>query len=223
MKNFKIILLVLISCSHVFPQSMDNLRPFSFYNFVTLGGVNFNSIPTIGGSLKLEVQTNLTSDFRIGCSLGYSSIFDDNSYEVKGNKLISIGGVEKYQTFLYNVEKVEYSIIPVLLSIEYIIVPGTISPFALISVGYNFSSSEEIVSNYYDGIGGGYDTIEEVPEEYQNSPSKITDGSSVTAILGLGLRYHITTSIDVELLYDFQYNKAIENSNYILFGLVFGL
>jgi hypothetical protein len=222
-KNYNIIFLILFSCCYVFPQSVDSPKPFSFYNFIALGGVNFNSVPTIGGSLQLELQTNLTSSFRIGCSLGYASIFDDNFYEVRGNKFINIGGVEKYQTFLYTVEKVEYSIIPVLLGIEYIIAPGSISPFTVISIGYNFSSSEEIVINYYDGIGGGYDTIEEVPEEYQNSPSKITDGSSITAIFGVGLRYHIITSIDLELLYNFQYNKEIENSNHILFGLVFGL
>ena len=202
---------------------MDSSKPFSLYSFIALGGVNFNSIPTIGGSVQLEIQTNITPDIRIGCSLGYSGIFDDNSFEVKGNKLINIGGVEKYQTFLYEVEKVEYSIIPILASFEYIIIPGTISPFTVISVGYNFSSREEKVTNYYDGIGGSYDTIEDVPEEYQNLPFEITDGSSITATLGIGLKYHVTTSINFELLYKYQYNKAIEDSNYLLLGLVFGL
>jgi len=223
MKKYIITLFILFFCFHVFPQSTDNLKLFSFYNLIVLGGVNFNSVPTFGGSMKLEVQTNLGSNFRIGCSLGYSSIFDDNSYEVRGNKFINIGGVEKYQTYLYNVEKVEYAIIPVLLGIEYIIIRSNISPFAGISFGYNFSSSEEIVTNYYDGIGGSYDSMEEVPEEYQNSPSKTTDGSSITATLGVGVRYYITTSVDLELLYYFQFNEAIENSNYLLFGLVFRL
>lgn len=223
MKNSKIIFLILFSCCYAFPQSMDSSKPFSFYNFIAMGGVNFNSIPTIGGSFQLELQTSITSDFRIGCSLGYASIFDDNSYEVKGNKFVNIGGVEIYQTFLYKVEKVEYSIIPILASFEYIIIPGTISPFTVISVGYNFSSSEEIVTNYYDGIGGSYETIEDVPEEYQNSPSKITDGSSITAALGVGLRYHLSASIGMEILCNFQYNEAIENSTQLLIGLVIEL
>lgn len=216
----RIFLVVIILFTNLSAQSVDTNNSFTKYNFGFLDGINFNTIPTIGGSLNFEVITALFSKFNLKACVRYSSIYDDNFYEVKGNKNFTIQGVTKISTYLYEVDKIEYSMIPVNIGLEYFIFNGLLSPYITADAGYNFSTSKEQISAYYDGIGGIYDTIEEVPEEYKMPSPEIEDGSSFTAGFGFGLRYNLSSSIKLDFRYIYKYNESIVNSNKFLFGLI---
>ena len=149
-----------------------------------------------------------------------SSIYDNNSYEVKGNKSFTIDGITKIGTYLYEVDKIQYTMIPVNIGVEYFILSGNPTPYIMAIVGYNFSNSEEQISKYYDGIAGIYDSIDEVPEEYKLPQVQLENGSSLTVGIGIGLRFNLSSSTKIDIRYVYNYNSSTININQFLIGLI---
>jgi len=71
-----IVLLLMVFTINLFAQENNCTKAFSKFCFSSNDGVNFNTIPTVGGSIQLEAKTNLYSNLRMKLSLGYSSIFE---------------------------------------------------------------------------------------------------------------------------------------------------
>lgn len=218
MKNIILALLLMIS-SQIYAQESKVLKPFSAFKFGVLGGSNFNTIPTLGGAFQIEAKTNITSSLFAKISFGYSSTFENNEYEIKTYHVSNIGGVEGYQTYSYKVDKIEYSIFPINLGLEYILLGDIISPFAVFEVGYNIISSEEQVVT--SGSGTVYNSIGEIPIEYKTPMHSLTEGEYLGIGIGLGVIYKITSSLDLSIRYVYRYNDSIINSNYILLGVSF--
>lgn len=196
-------------------------KMFSKFYLSILGGVNFNTIPTIGGSLQFEGKTNINSRINLKLSVGYSGIFENKEYIIKTYSHFKIENNEGYQLETYYIDKIQYNVIPLNLGIEYFFTNKKISPFAIFELGYNFYNGEEQISK---GIIGPetYNSINEIPLEYRNPhPPKIFDDSTIGVSLGLGINYKISSSLEFNFRYLFKYYDDIININQILFGITF--
>jgi opacity protein-like surface antigen len=212
------VLFVLFLSPILLAQDFENSDMFSKFYFSILGGTNFNTIPTAGTAINIEVKTNVTSSINATLSIGYSVLYDDNPYNVKFYRLEDFDS--KYHTHLLAVDRVRYSIIPINIGAEYTFLKSTVSPFAIIEAGYNYSSSiTEGRDN--DGIAGIYNTVNEIPADYRGIPPTLGDGSSFTLGVGLGVKYMLTERMDLNIRYIYHYNEAIINNNQVLIGFTF--
>lgn len=214
------VLFVLLMFGNLAAQDLEPQPMFSKIYFGVLGGTSFNTLPTAGASINFEVKTNITTNLNAKFSLGYSTLYDDNSYELRSYRFVSFDNYSKYHTRLFAVDRVKYTIIPVTLGAEYFITKTKLSPFALFEVGYNFSSSVA-EGMTYDGIAGTFDTIAEIPTEYRKRAPALDDGSSFSIGVGVGARYMLTDRMDLNIRYIYRYNDSIVNNNQLLFGLTF--
>lgn len=201
-------------------QELEQNSIFSKVYFGVMGGTNFNTVPTAGTAINFEVKTNITSNLNAKFSVGYSTLYDDDSYEIKSSGLVSFENYSKYHTRLTLVDRVRYSIIPFAIGFEYLFTKSKFSPFGLFEVGYNISNST-IEGKVHDGIAGTFDTAEEVPEDYRKTAPALDDGSSITAGVGLGVKYKLTERMDLNIRYVYHYNEAIINNNQVLIGFTF--
>jgi opacity protein-like surface antigen len=219
MKNLLVFFMLLLSAV-LHAQDSEVMPMFSKYYFGVMGGTNFNTLPTAGTALNFEIKSNITSNIYAKISIGYSTLYDDNPYEVRSYRFVSIDDYTEYQTILRKVDRIRYSIIPISAGIEYLITKSKVSPFVLLEGGYNYSSSlTEGVT--IAGIAGYYDTVEEIPEDYRKTAPSLDDGSSITAAIGLGVKYMLTERMDLNIRYVYHYNETIINNNQVLIGLTF--
>ena len=212
------VLLVLFMVGNLVAQDFKTQSMFSKTYFGVLVGTNFNTLPAAGVLINFEVKSNIASNLNAKLSLGYSTLYDDNSYDLKYYRYSDFSS--KYHTRLLAVDRVKYTIIPVTLGAEYFITRTKLSPFALFEFGYNFSSSvaEGIT---HDGISGIYDTVNEIPEEYRKTPTALDDGSSFSLGVGVGAIYKLTDRMDLNVRYIYRYNDSMVNNNQLLFGVTF--
>lgn len=196
-------------------------KMFSKFKLSILGGINFNTIPTIGGYLQFEGKTNINSKINLKISVGYSGIFENKEYIIKTYSHFKIENDEGYILEKYYIDEIQYNVIPLNLGIEYFFTNKKISPFAIFELGYNFYNSEEQISKSIRGPES-FDNINDIPIEYRNpQPPKIFDDSTIGVSLGLGINYKIFSSLECNIRYLFKYYDDIINTNQILFGITF--
>jgi opacity protein-like surface antigen len=202
-----------------FSQDIQDSKMFSKFNLSILGGANFKTIPTVGGTIQLEGKTNITPKINLNLSVGYSNMFEGKEYLIKSYSYFNIDNTAGYQLSTYSINKIKYSVVPVNLGIEYVLREDRLSPFGLLEIGYNFySSQEQIVKS----TGGEvFNNKNEIPAEYLNSVPKTLDGSSFGFGLGLGVKYIISSSLNINIRYVYRYNESIINTNQLLFGITF--
>ena len=199
----------------------NNSNPFfSNFSLTILGGAAFNSIPTIGGSVIIEAGTEFNSRLGLKISFGYTDLYKNKEYILKTYNYFNIDNREGYQLNTYDIEKIQYSIIPVNFGIEYSFIKDLVSYYGLLEIGYNFYSLEEQIAISSSG-GEYFNTFDQVPTEYRNSPPGVIDDSSYSIGLGAGLNYILSESLGLNLRYVFRYSDAIANANQILLGIKF--
>ena len=197
-------------------QESYNVEPFSSFRFGISAGSNFQTIKFPGSSLLLEVKTPLTNNLVLKLSGGFSQIFEDKSFDMKYNKLISIDGIERYGLNTDHVKKIEHTLFPVYAGLEYTFIDNKLSPYALLDIGYAYCSSKSIIVQ----TGILVETEEEIPGEYQNPVPQLRKTRSIWgAGVGAGLKYKLSGSLEILLTYVFRYNDEIVNSHNILLGI----
>ena len=217
MKNL-ICLFVILFCTNLFSQENDSNRSFSQFKLGALTGVNVTKIT--GGSVLIEGNTNLTSHINMKVMVGYSKIYKKEGYNVKGYNFIDINNFQKYVTGSYNVDRINYDVFPIAVGFEYFIMKDILSPYIISEVGYNFYSFHIEESDIISGIGY-YDTYDAVPAEYKNKPPKISNEASYLFGLGIGTNYRLSSVINLNIRYLYQFNKNIVNTNQLLIGINF--
>ena len=215
-----LVLIFLFLFGNLSAQDLESKPMFSIFYFSVLGGTNFNTLPTAGTAIIIEVKSNITSNINAKFSIGYSTLYDDDSYEIKSYRFVSFDDYEKFHTLLIKVDRVKYTFIPISIGAEYTFLKSNLSPFALLELGYNYSSSfaEGIT---HDGIAGTYDTVDEIPQEYRKIAAALDDGSSLSLGMGIGVKYLLTDRMDLNIRYIYHYNESFINNNQVLFGLTF--
>jgi opacity protein-like surface antigen len=218
MKNLIGVILILLSIS-LFSQEIEKPKMFSTFKLGILGGINFSTLS--GGSVVVEEKTNLTSNLNLKLSVGYSTINKKEGYTVKSNALLNYDDYNKYITSSHKVDEINYDVIPFSLGLEYVFLNNNFSPYGLFEVGYNYYTFHFQTSHGVSGEGGTYDTYEEVPAEYKNKPPVIPDDFSYRIALGIGTNYKLTSAINLDVRYLYQFNKSIINTNQVLIGINF--
>jgi len=214
-----IVLCLMLFTITLFSQENNSTKAFSKFWFGAYGGVNFNTIPTVGGSVQLEGLTNITSNIRLKLSLGYSSIFENKQYEVKTFNKGIIDGNTIFSKYTYSVDKIEYAVIPLNVGLEYEFTGNNFSPFTIVEFGYNVNSVEEQVTK--SAYSGHFSSLDKVPDEYKTPRPKLNESSFIDFGIGAGIRKKISKSISIDLRYVFRYNNGIPNTNKILIGFTF--
>ncbi len=215
MKNL-ICLLVILFCTNLFSQENDSNRSFSQFKFGVLTGVNVTKFT--GGLVFFEGNTNLTSHIYMKVMVGYSKIYKKEGYNVKGYTFIDI--FKKYITGSYNVDRINYDVFPIAIGFEYFIMKDILSPYIISEAGYNYYTFHIEESDGISAIGY-YDTYDEIPAEYKNKPPKISNEASYLFGLGIGTNYRLSSGINLDIRYLYQFNKNIVNTNQLLVGINF--
>jgi len=211
-----IFLLVMTISSVAFTQETRNLSSFSKLYLGFLGGVNISN-PT-GTIILAEGKSNITSNLNAKFSIGYSTVYKQEGYQVKTYEFSSF--FNQYSTYSYTLDRIRYSIIPISLGLEYIFYRNKFSPYSVVEAGYNFYEHKEEISNGKVGFAGTYNSYNELPSAYKNKPF-IAEDKSYRIALGLGVVYNLTSSIGLDLRYIYQFNSYLVNSNQILLGIIF--
>jgi opacity protein-like surface antigen len=212
--------LILLALNNILlSQDNQNLNTFSKMNVSILGGVNFSKDTDLGGSIQLEGKTNLCSHLNLKLSVGYSLIREDASYTIKSYSHFIIDNIEGYHLDTYDVNEIQHSVIPINVGVEYTLNDNAFSPYGVFELGYSFYSSEQQFASSTSGIW--YETEEEVPPEYRNPAPNVTDDSCFGLGAGIGVKYKISNSLTLNVLYMYRYFDKIINTNQLLFGITF--
>lgn len=217
MKNLSF-LFVILFCTNLFSQENDINRSFSQFKLGALTGVNITK--SVGGLVLIEGNTNLTSHINMKVMVGYSKIYKKEGYNVKGYNFIDINNFQKYVTGSYNVDRINYDVFPIAVGLEYFITKDILSPYIISEVGYNFYSFHIEESNIISGFGY-YDTYDAIPAEYKNKPPAISNSNSYLLGFGIGTNYRLSSIINLDIRYLYQFNKNIVNTNQLLVGINF--
>jgi|WetSurMetagenome_2_1015567.scaffolds.fasta_scaffold38545_2 hypothetical protein len=211
-------LFAIIFASLNFICSAQNDLPnsaFSTFQLGILGGINFS--PLVGSTILIDGTTNLSSQLNMTLSLGYSTINKEEGYIVKTFQYSDFFNI--YMTDTYNVDEINYTVVPISLGLEYVLSNDRISPYFLINIGYNFYSFKTTKSFPKFTGGGYYDTYDEIPSEFKNEPHKISEDDSYLIALGLGLVYKLSAKFNLDIRYLYQFNTSLVNTNQILLGI----
>jgi len=215
MKNLSF-LFVILFCTNLFSQENDINRSFSQFKLGALTGVNVTK--SVGGLVLIEGNTNLASNINMKVMVGYSKIYKKEGYNVKGYGFSDI--FKKYITGSYNVDRINYDVFPIAIGFEYFIMKDKLSPYIISEAGYNFYSFHVEESDIISGIGY-YDTYDEIPAEYRNKPPAISNANSYLLGFGIGTNYKLSSVINLDIRYLYQFNKNIANTNQFLVGINF--
>ncbi len=217
----KIILLVVLFIPVISSKTdHEHLKPpFSEFNFALYGGINFNVLKGSGGSLALEVNSNLTDEFRLKLSLGYSRTYSLESYHVKTFSYDEFPGIPPFfQTEEYDVIKKGYDNISTSLGIQYIFNFKNIFPYIFCEGGYNIIGTKIYTSNIESR---GYKSIEEVPEDFRKKHVEEIIGDSFRMGIGTGILYPITSLLRLDFRYSYHIDNRIINVHQFMVGILF--
>ena len=215
MKKLIVLFFILLNISS-FSQESEKSTLFSNFNMEFLGGINYTTIT--GPSLIIEGKTSLTSHFNLKLSIGYSMIYKNDFHNVKGYEFLNFGNIQQYETYSYNINKIEYDMIPISIGFEYIFGHDKLLPYCFLETGYNYYSAKAIASSrmYTSNYYGRYD---EIPSDYQNGSSLvISEDKSYRLGLGIGAQYQLSQKINLDIRYLYQYNSNIINTHQVLIG-----
>jgi len=219
-----IALSLLLLGTNMFAQEITPVKMFSAFKVSALAGVNFSSLS--GGSVILEGKINLTSSLNLTLSVGYSKINKKAGYNVNTYRHINflwqgLYETNYYETESYYVHEINYDVFPVSLGFEYYFLHNVFSPYTLFEVGYNGVESHQVRSGGNIGVGGQYNSFDQLPSAYKSIAPAFTHKNPYRIAVGVGTNYQLTPFVSLDLRYLFQYNHSIENSNQILVGIVF--
>ncbi len=201
-----------------YAQSKGNTTPFSNFDYGVYSGINFNAGSSTGGDLLLELKTNLASDFNLRFSLGYHKSYKSESYIVRSYGSSVIEGTRYYFATEYNVDEKGYDVFPLALGVQYVYKNEILSPFLLLDAGYNFIDTRIYHSS---GHTWSYNSLEEVPDEFKVKQSETLPGKSFGVSAGIGMIYHLTNYLNLELRYYYKYDTEIIGTHHILAGITF--
>ena len=212
-----IALSLLLLGTNLFAQENAPVKMFSAFKVGALAGVNFSSFS--GGSVLLEGKINLTSNINLTLSAGYSNIKKKAGYNVLTYRHIQFNDINTFETISYNVDKINYDVFPVSLGFEYYFQHNVFSPYAHVEIGYNGVDYLEITSDNITGGAGYYNTFDQLPSAYKSLDPMISKKNTYRVALGIGTTYQLTSYVNLDLRYVYQFNNSVENTNQILVGI----
>jgi hypothetical protein len=213
----KIIFTLLIISFNVSKAQDD--KPFSNFDIGFYGGINFYNTSNIGGDFFVELKTNLLSSLKLKVSTGYFRTIQPYSGTVRTYNENIIDTIPKYFAGKYDYVSKNYNVFPVSLGIQYIIVQSIFSPYISIDAVYNFMNAS--ITTTPPEVWS-YNSIEEIPDEFKGIPKdEELPNNSYGLILGAGISYQISSSLNLDIRYLFKYDSEILNTHHFIMGIYF--
>ena len=216
MKNILRIFLI-VSNSLIFAQVTGKPACFSSSEFGVYGGMNFNTLTHIYGSVFFEARTNLSSNINLKASAGYNQIYSFEQYTVNTYKYVHIDDYRKYKSIIYNVLKTKYEVIPFSVGAQFVLNNNVTTYYTFFDVTYNlidpltFQSSETSI--------GEYDSMDDIPNEFKET--RILPNNSYGFSIGVGAMYQLFSSLNLDIRYLYKYDSEIIDTHQLLIGFVF--
>lgn len=212
-----ILIITIFLCTVVYGQESLSPKSFSRFNFGLYAGPNFSFPMQIGYLVLLEAKTNISSAVNIKASIGFTSAFEDINKMIKGYKIFISNNINKYNAYLSDVEKYEYSIVPLSAGVEYCFQGENYSPYLFAEGGYNIYTVEVHTKTAYGK--GSYNSVEEIPFDYRNKYPVVPTKDSYRLGFGIGVKIKIAKDLGLDIRYIYNANSNIINYNQILVGL----
>jgi hypothetical protein len=198
-------------------QNSENSIPPGRYEFGALGGFNTSAMQSPNYSLLFEGRYKITENLAAKLSIGFSGTSRDEGYNIKTFKYFNYDDLKEYRALSYNLEKREYRIIPVTIGLEYRMNFEKVSPYCSFDFGANTYRITPVTGPYH--TVGTYNTFIEIPEDYQREVFPTYGGISYRIGLGMGIRYSIARSLNLDLRYLYQVNTSLVNCHSLLLGI----
>lgn len=214
-----LICLLCISLSFTIAQTNQDKKLFSDFELNILGGINSPNFRLFGPSLRAEYLTYLTNEFQVGFSIGYFRSYEQTSIDVRTYSEYNINNVRGYQAVFYTILKKGYDNIPISICTKYSIGRNTFSPYLLFGAGINFPSINNYNSKTY--YFGSYNSINDLPLEYQSKPAEEDISTPVILYASMGTKIRLTKAIALDLRYLFNYDSKIINTHQFFIGFSF--
>lgn len=213
-----IILSIIVVFHFTFAQEKEEPVFLSSFNIGFYGGINFKSTSEIGGSFIIEGKTTLISNLNLKISVGYTRTYQPVSYQVNTYNLINIQGTNIWEAISYNVYEKGYDILPIEIGFQYKLKSGVISPYILFEYGYNSIKTITYSSRDYTNQ---YSTFDELPEKFRTIHVESTINSSSKIAIGVGTIYSLTSTLNLDVRYKYQFDNKIINTHQFLLGIYF--
>jgi opacity protein-like surface antigen len=211
-----LVILFIFSINNLFAQDQDNPAPFPRYSFGVYSGINFGNISESGGTLLIEVKTNLMSNFNIKLSTGYSKSFMHESYTVKTYSMATIDGTQFYLANQYDVNEKGYDVFPISLGFQYVYKNKTFSPYLLIDFNYNLIDTKIYSS---PGSTWTYDSFNSLPADFKTKHFEVLPNSSYGIMFGVGTIYQLSARLNLDLRYYYKIDSKIINTHQLIVGI----
>ena len=217
MKNIFVILLIVTNCL-LFAQEVEKTTFLSSSEFGVYGGMSFNTLSHIYGSVCFEAKTNLSSNIKIKLSAGYYQIFSFDQYTVNTYKYVHIDDYKKYNTITYDVLKTKYEVIPLAFGAQFILLNHNASAYyVFFDATYNLI--DPLTYQTPEIRLGEYDSLTNIPSNYKNL--RVLPNNSYGLALGVGSNYQLFSSFSLDIRYFYKYDSKIINTHQLLIGVVF--
>ena len=213
-----IFLLLILSFNDLTAQGTDETAPFSKFQTGIYGGINFNDISEIGGTVFMELKTNLLSNFYLKSYLGYSNSYLLESSTFKTYRISTIDSITFYNALTYEYDKKGYDIFQIALGFQYILKSQNISTYFIVDASYSIISARLFRSS---STSMGYLSFEEIPDEFKTSQEEVLPDNSTSFSFGAGIIYPISENLNLDLRYFYKIDSEIINTQNIVLGITF--
>jgi hypothetical protein len=220
--NMKLIIVLFASIclNTLFAQEIETTIPFTHYNFGFYGGINSGINSETGTSFFVESKTNLISNLYLNLTLGYSKVFEHESFTEKSNDSFNFNGTIIYYGNRKDINERGYDIIPISLGCQYVFKNQTISPYLLFDLNYDVILNTRDYISY--AITYQYPSYDAIPDEYKaNQDIPSSTNYSYGILLGVGGICKISSKLNLDIRYFYKYDSKIVNSNQLVIGIYF--
>lgn len=215
-----IVLFVVIYFNSLFAQDTNTSSLFTHYSFGFYGGINSGISSETGTTFLIESKTKLIPNLYLNLSLGYSKVFEHESFTEKINYSSNFNGTVYYFAEQRDINERGYDIIPLSLGCQYIFKNNTISPYLLFDLCYDVIITTRDYTTY--GITYQYPSYEAIPDEYKtNQGIPSFTNYSYGIVLGVGGIYNLSAKLNLDIRYFYKYDSKIVNSNQVIIGIYF--
>jgi len=187
------------------------------YTFGLYSGINFGNISETGGTIFIEIKTNLILNLNLKLSVGYSKSFMPESYTVKTYFLSTvIEGTQYYIANQYDVNKKGYDVFPFSLGFQYIYRNKSLSPYLLIDFNYNLINTKIYSS---PGFAWTYYSFNSLPDDFKTKHIENLPINSYGIMFGIGTIYQLSSRLNLDLRYYYKIDSKIINTHQIIVGI----
>ncbi|MCB9207278.1 MAG: hypothetical protein H6610_03720 [Ignavibacteriales bacterium] len=213
----KKIIFVLFALFTTISFAQERIGFLSRTSFGIYGGLSFRSVNKGWGAFLFEGKTHLSEKYLIKLSFGYSELQSYQKYNVKSYTSIYNENVESVDAISYNIDRIDYKIIPLSIGLQYNINFSSFHPYIFAELGYNFIDPLSTKSEFK--VLNTYQKYSDLPLVHRYIHRLATNSSKIA--IGFGVNYPLSSVFGLDIRFLTQIDTEILNSQQLLVGLTF--